>query len=88
MLLFGIEIPDKHDIVGKIVDSLKQPEVKISIWTVNGSQNKVLVIEKRSVNVNYQGIVIGYDIEIYVMVFFVCNWTESYEEGSSTSGTS
>ena len=34
-----IEIADKHDIVGKVVDSLKQPKVRISIWEVNGSQN-------------------------------------------------
>ena len=34
-----IEIADKHDIVGNVVDSFKQPEVWISIWAVNGSQN-------------------------------------------------
>ena len=33
------EIADKHDIVGKVVDSFKQPKVWISIWTVNGRQN-------------------------------------------------
>ena len=34
-----IEIADKHDIIGKVVDSFKQPKVWISIWRVNGSQN-------------------------------------------------
>ena len=34
-----IEIANKHDIVGKVVDSFKQPKVWISIWAVNGSQN-------------------------------------------------
>ena len=32
-----IEIADKHDIVGKVVDSFKQPKVWISIRAVNGS---------------------------------------------------
>ena len=34
-----IEIADKRDIVGKVVDSFKQPKVWISIWAVSGSQN-------------------------------------------------
>ena len=34
-----IEIADKHDIVGKIVDSFRQPKIWIAIWAVNGSQN-------------------------------------------------
>ena len=34
-----IDITNKHDIVGKVVDSVKQPKVWISIWAVNGSQN-------------------------------------------------
>ena len=34
-----IEIADKRDIVGKIVDSFKQPKVWISIWAVKGTQN-------------------------------------------------
>ena len=35
---FKTEIADKHDVVGKVVDSFKQPKVWISIWAVNGSQ--------------------------------------------------
>ena len=31
-----IEIADKHDIVGKVVDRFKQCKVWISIWEVNG----------------------------------------------------
>ena len=65
------EIADKHDIVGKVVDSFKQPKVCISIWAVNGSQNYVLVV--RRVNVNDQDFLIGYNIKIYVTVFFVNN---------------
>ena len=42
-----------------------------SIWAENGSQNEVLVVRK--VNVDYQGFVIGNDIEIYVTVFFIDN---------------
>ena len=59
-----IEMSDKHDIVGKIVNGFKQPKVWISSWAVNSSQNEVLVVRK--VNVNHQGFLIGYDIEIYV----------------------
>ena len=61
-----IEISEKHDIVGKVVE---QPKVWISIWAINGSQNLVLVVTK--VSINHQGFVIGFDIEIYVTVFFV-----------------
>ena len=79
-----IEIADKHDIVGKVVYSFKQPKVWISIWAVNGSKNYVLVVTK--VNVNHQGFVTGYDIEIYVTV--VLSITMFYEEANSTSGPS
>ena len=65
------EITFKHDIVGKIVDGFKQPKIRFSIWAVNGSQNKVSVVRK--INVDYQGFVIGYDIEIHVTVFFIDN---------------
>ena len=58
---------DNHDIIGKAINGFKQPGVRISIWTVNGSQNEVFVVRK--FNVNYQRFIIGYDIEIYVMVF-------------------
>ena len=67
-----IQISDKHNIVGKVFNGFKQPKVQISIWAVNGSQNEVLVVRK--VSVNHQCFVIGYDIEIYVMVFFIDNW--------------
>ena len=63
-----IQIADKNDIVGKIVDGFKQPRIRFSIWAVNGSQNEVLVFRK--INVDYQGFVLGYDIEIYVEAFF------------------
>ena len=45
------------------MDGFKQPEIRFSIWAVNGSQNEVLVVRK--INVDYQGFVIGHDIEIY-----------------------
>ena len=38
-LQLRIETADKHDIVGKVVDSFKQPKVWISILAINGSQN-------------------------------------------------
>ena len=57
-----------YDFIGKAINGFKQPGVRISIWTVNGSQNEVSVVRK--FNVDYQGFIIGfYDIEIYVMVF-------------------
>ena len=40
-------------------------------WAVNGGQDEVLVVRK--ISVDYQGFVIGYDIEIYVTVFFINN---------------
>ena len=58
----------------------------ITIWAVNGSQNEVLVVRK--INVNYEGFVIGYDINIYIKVFFISNQAMFYEEGNSTSDTS
>ena len=81
-----IEIANKDDIVRKVVDSFKQPKIRISIRAVNDTQSEVLVVRK--VNVDNQGFVIGYDIEINVTVFFVNNWGMFYEEGNSTSGTS
>ena len=54
--------------MGTVVNGFKMFKVRISIWTVNGSQNQVLVA--RRVNVNHHGFVIGYDIKIYVTVFF------------------
>ena len=48
-----------------------KPKVRISIWAVNGSQNQVMVVRK--VNVDHQDFVVGYDIKIYVTVFFINN---------------
>ena len=45
--------------------------IRISIWAVNGSQNQVLVVRK--VSVDHQGFAVGYDIKIYVTVFFINN---------------
>ena len=53
---------------------------------VNGSQNEVLVVRK--INVDYQGFVIGYDVEIKLAVSFVNNYAMFYEEGNSTSSPS
>ena len=53
------------------MNGFKESRVRISIWAVNGSQNQVLVVGK--INVDYQGFVIGYDIEIYVTVVFINN---------------
>ena len=66
-----IEIADKHDIVRKVVNCFEKPKVRISIWAVNGSQNQVLFVIK--LNVGHQGFVVGYDIKIYVTVFFINN---------------
>ena len=66
-----IEISYKHDIVGKVADGFKQPKVRFFIWAVNGSQNENLVV--RDINVNYQGFIISYDIEICVAVLFINN---------------
>ena len=41
-----MEIVNKQDIVRKNVDGFHKPEVKISIWTLNGSQNQVLVVRE------------------------------------------
>ena len=43
--------------------------VRIFIWAVNGSQNEVLVMRK--FNVDCQGFVVGYDIKIFIPIFFV-----------------
>ena len=67
----NLELKSPTNIVGKVVNSFKQPRVRISIWAVNGSQNEVLVVRK--INVDYQGFVIGYDIEICVTVFSINN---------------
>ena len=64
--------PTNMTLSERFVDGFKQPKVRIYIWEVNGSQNEVLVVRK--VNVKHQGFVIGYDIEIYVTVFFIDNW--------------
>ena len=53
------------------VNRFEKPKVQISIWAVNGSQNQVLVVRK--VNVDHQGFVVGYDIKICVIVFFISN---------------
>ena len=41
---------------------------------------------ERSISIT-KAFVIGYDIEIYVTVFFINNYAMFYEEGNSTSGT-
>ena len=41
-----IEIANKYNIVGKVVDGFKQPKLRISSWAVNGSQNEVWLSEK------------------------------------------
>ena len=43
----------------------------ISIRAVNGSQSKILVVRK--FKVDCQGFVFGYDIEIFIPIFFVYN---------------
>ena len=58
------------------MDGFKQTTIRFSIWAVNGSQNEVLVVTK--INVNHQGFVVGYDIEIYVAVFLIDNLFISY----------
>ena len=43
-----------------VVDGLKECQIRISIWAVNGCQSEVLVIG--NFKINCQGFVIGYDI--------------------------
>ena len=44
----AIEIVDKHDIVGKVVNGFEKPKVQISIWAVNGSQKIRFKLLERS----------------------------------------
>ena len=66
---FRVEISNKHDIVREVVYGLEKRRVRISIRAVNGSQNDVLVMRK--FKVDCQGFVVGYDIEIFIPIFFV-----------------
>ena len=68
---FELKSPTNSDIVRKVVNGFEKPKIRISIWAVNGSQNQVLDVRK--VNVDHQGFVVGYDIKIYVTVFFINN---------------
>ena len=45
--------------------------VRISIWAVNGCQSEVLVIRK--FEIDCQGFLIGYDIEVLIPVLFIYN---------------
>ena len=44
---------------------LEKRRVRISIWAVNGSQSEVLVMRK--FEIDCQGFVFGYDIEIFIL---------------------
>ena len=66
---FEFEISNKHDIIREVVYGLEKRRVRISIRAVNGSQNEVLVMRK--FKVDCQGFVVGYDIEIFIPIFFV-----------------
>ena len=45
--------------------------VRISIWAVNGCQSEVLVIRK--FEIDCQGFLICYDIEVFIPVLFIYN---------------
>ena len=65
-----LKSPTNMTLSERFANGFKQPRnPKISIWAVNGSQNEVLVVRK--INVDYQGFIIGYDIEIHVTGFFI-----------------
>ena len=66
---FRVEISNKHDIIREVVYGLEKRRVRISIRAVNGSQNEVLAMRK--FKVDCQGFVVGYDIEIFIPIFFV-----------------
>ena len=68
-LRFRLEISNKHDIIREVVYGLEKRRVRISIRAVNASQNEVLVMRK--FKVDCQGFVVGYDIEIFIPIFFV-----------------
>ena len=50
---------------------MKEKRTGISIRAVNGSQSKILVVRK--FKVDCQDFVFGYDIEIFIPIFFVYN---------------
>ena len=66
---FRVEISNKHDIIREVVYGLEKRRVRISNWAVNGSQIEVLIVRK--FKVDCQGFVVGYDIEIFIPIFFV-----------------
>ena len=68
---FRVEISNKHDIIREVVYGLEKRRARISIWAVNGSQSEVLVMRK--FEIDCQGFVFGYDIEIFIPIFFVDN---------------
>ena len=62
---------------------MKECQVRVSIWAVNGCQSEVLVIGK--FKFDCQGFVVGYDIEITISKFFVDNKALFYKEGNTSS---
>ena len=68
---FRVEISNKHDIIREVVYGLEKRRVRISIRALSGSQSEVLVMRK--FEIDCQGFVFGYDIEIFISIFFVDN---------------
>ena len=62
---------------------MKECQIKVSIWVINGCQSEVLVIGK--FKIDCQGFVIRYDIEITIPIFFVYNWAMFDKEGNTSS---
>ena len=48
---------------------MKECQVRVSFWAVNGSQSEILVIRK--FKIDCQGFVIGYDIEITMPIYYI-----------------
>ena len=53
---------------------MKECEIRISIWAVNGCQSEVWFVRK--FEINCQGFVIGY--EIIIPIFFIYNLNETF----------
>ena len=68
---FRVEISNKRDIIREVVYGLEKRRARISIRAVNGSQSEVLVMRK--FEIDCQGFVFGYEIKIFIPIFFVDN---------------
>ena len=69
--MFWAEVPEKHYMIRKSINFPKTSYSKISFCAINGSQNEPIPILK--FNFNSQRLGVGYDIEMLILSFLVCN---------------